>query len=97
MATPLIHPHTTVTPFSSLRTLFIPPGATFLTPYKREGNLIWPTLLDNVTPSMRIAWEEPFGPVVPIIRVDGPEQAVEHCNKSKFGLQVGVRVTMCVC
>ncbi len=44
-------------------------GATFSTEFKREGNLIWPTLLDNVTPSMRLAWEEPFGPVLPIIRV----------------------------
>ncbi|MBS8065581.1 aldehyde dehydrogenase family protein, partial [Streptococcus suis] len=44
-------------------------GATELTPYKREKNLIWPTLLDHVTPDMEIAWEEPFGPVLPIIRV----------------------------
>ena len=29
----------------------------------REGNLIYPTLIDNVTKEMRIAWEEPFGPV----------------------------------
>jgi glyceraldehyde-3-phosphate dehydrogenase (NADP+) len=34
-------------------------GATFCTgPYRREGNLIWPVVLDNVTPDMRIAWEE---------------------------------------
>lgn len=64
-------------------------GATFLTPYKREGNLIWPTLLDNVTPDMRIAWEEPFGPVVPIMRVDGPDAAVAHCNANNLALQVG--------
>ncbi|KIZ02087.1 glyceraldehyde 3-phosphate dehydrogenase, nonphosphorylating [Monoraphidium neglectum] len=62
-------------------------GAKFLTPYKREGNLIWPTLLDDVTPEMRIAWEEPFGPVLPIVRVDTVQQAIDHCNASKFGLQ----------
>ena len=62
-------------------------GATLLTPYKREGNLIWPTLLDHVTPSMRLAWEEPFGPVVPVVRVGSAEAAVAHCNASKFGLQ----------
>jgi len=34
-------------------------GATPLTgPFRREGNLIWPVLLDNVTNSMRLAWEE---------------------------------------
>lgn len=64
-------------------------GATFLTPYRREGNLIWPTLLDNVTPGMRIAWEEPFGPVLPIMRMATVAEAVAHCNASKFGLQVG--------
>lgn len=53
----------------------------------REGNLIWPVLLDNVTPDMRIAWEEPFGPVLPIIRVPNVDAAVQHCNSSNFGLQ----------
>lgn len=53
----------------------------------REGNLIWPVLLDNVTPEMRIAWEEPFGPVVPVMRVSSVEAAVQHCNSSNFGLQ----------
>ncbi|KAE8654573.1 hypothetical protein F3Y22_tig00117048pilonHSYRG00824 [Hibiscus syriacus] len=30
--------------------------------YNKDGNLIWPLLLYNVRPDMRIAWEEPFGP-----------------------------------
>lgn len=51
--------------------------------------MIWPTLLDNVTSNMRIAWEEPFGPVLPIMRISSPEQAVEHCNKNSVALQVG--------
>lgn len=63
-------------------------GATFLTPWRREGNLIWPCLVDNVTPDMRLAWEEPFGPLLPIMRVDGPDAAVAHCNASKLALQV---------
>lgn len=37
---------------------------------------------------MRIAWEEPFGPVVPIMRVDSVERAVEHCNANNLALQV---------
>ena len=53
----------------------------------REGNLIWPVLLDNVTPDMRIAWEEPFGPVLPILRVPDVAAAVQHCNSSNLGLQ----------
>lgn len=63
-------------------------GATFCQEYKREGNLIWPLLLDNVRPDMRIAWEEPFGPVVPVIRIRNVEEGIHHCNASNFGLQV---------
>jgi acyl-CoA reductase-like NAD-dependent aldehyde dehydrogenase len=53
----------------------------------REGNLIWPVLLDKVSPSMRIAWEEPFGPVLPVMRVNSVDEAVAHCNSSNLGLQ----------
>lgn len=62
--------------------------ATFCQEYKREGNLIYPLLLDNVQPDMRIAWEEPFGPVLPVIRIRSIEEGVNHCNASNFGLQV---------
>ena len=62
-------------------------GATLLCGNKREGNIMWPTLLDNVTIEMRIAWEEPFGPILPFIRVNSAEQAIEISNKSEYGLQ----------
>ncbi|CYU49304.1 TPA: NADP-dependent glyceraldehyde-3-phosphate dehydrogenase [Streptococcus suis] len=65
-------------------------GATELTPYKREKNLIWPTLLDHVTPDMEIAWEEPFGPVLPIIRVSSLDEMLELCNQSEYGLQSSI-------
>ncbi len=42
-------------------------GATFKQAWRREGNLIWPLLIDSVTRDMRIAWEEPFGPVMPVV------------------------------
>lgn len=58
-----------------------------MTPWKREGNLIWPTLLDKVTPEMKLAWEEPFGPLLPIIRVSSVQQAIDHCNKNDVALQ----------
>ncbi|RYR55301.1 hypothetical protein Ahy_A06g030536 isoform C [Arachis hypogaea] len=61
--------------------------ATFCQEYKRKGNLIWPLLLDNVRPDMRIAWEEPFGPVLPVIRINSVEEGIHHCNASDFGLQ----------
>lgn len=63
-------------------------GATFCQEYRREGNLIWPLLLDHVRADMRIAWEEPFGPVLPVIRINSIEEGIHHCNASNFGLQV---------
>lgn len=63
-------------------------GAKFCQEYKRQGNLVWPLLLDNVRPDMRIAWEEPFGPVLPVIRINSVEEGIRHCNASNFGLQV---------
>ncbi|WP_058486623.1 NADP-dependent glyceraldehyde-3-phosphate dehydrogenase [Defluviitalea phaphyphila] len=65
-------------------------GAKLLIGNKREKNYIWPTVFDNVTEDMRIAWEEPFGPVLPIIRVKNIEEAIEISNKSEYGLQGAV-------
>ena len=65
-------------------------GATLLCGNKRSGNLIYPTLFDNVTTDMRIAWEEPFGPILPIIRVRDIEEAISIANKSEYGLQSSV-------
>ncbi|CAG5680217.1 NADP-dependent glyceraldehyde-3-phosphate dehydrogenase [Streptococcus pneumoniae] len=61
-----------------------------LTPIKREGNLLWPVLFDQVTKDMKVAWEDPFGPVLPIIRVASVEEAIAFANESEFGLQSSV-------
>lgn len=65
-------------------------GAQALTPIKREGNLLWPVLFDQVTKDMKVAWEEPFGPVLPIIRVASVKEAIAFANESEFGLQSSV-------
>ena len=65
-------------------------GAQALTPIKREGNLLWPVLFDQVTKDMKVAWEEPFGPVLPIIRVASVEEAIAFANESEFVLQSSV-------
>ncbi|OOM77431.1 NADP-dependent glyceraldehyde-3-phosphate dehydrogenase [Clostridium puniceum] len=65
-------------------------GANLIVGGNREGNLIYPTLFDNVTLDMRLAWEEPFGPVLPIIRVRDKDEAIEIANKSEYGLQSAV-------
>ncbi len=65
-------------------------GATLIVGNKREGNLIHPTLLDNVTSDMRIAWEEPFGPVLPILRLNSEEEIIKCTNDSEYGLQASI-------
>ncbi|EFJ23760.1 hypothetical protein SELMODRAFT_232458 [Selaginella moellendorffii] len=62
-------------------------GAKLCQEWKREGNLIWPLLIDHVKPDMRIAWEEPFGPVIPVLRIKTAEEGINHCNSSRYGLQ----------
>jgi acyl-CoA reductase-like NAD-dependent aldehyde dehydrogenase len=49
-----------------------------------------PTVLDRVTLDMKIAREETFGPVVPVIEVDSAARALELTNASPFGLTAAV-------
>ncbi|GGD00324.1 NADP-dependent glyceraldehyde-3-phosphate dehydrogenase [Pontibacillus salipaludis] len=65
-------------------------GAKVVSGDTREGNLLHPTLLDNVTTDMRVAWEEPFGPVLPIIRVSSQSEAIQIANESEYGLQASI-------
>ncbi|AXK51310.1 NADP-dependent glyceraldehyde-3-phosphate dehydrogenase [Spiroplasma alleghenense] len=53
-------------------------------------NRLEPTLVDNVSTSMRLAWEEPFGPVLPIIRLKNNEEIIKVANESDFGLQASI-------
>ncbi|MBM4168567.1 MAG: aldehyde dehydrogenase family protein [Ignavibacteria bacterium] len=45
-----------------------------------------PTILVNVTPDMRVAREEIFGPVLSVLKVSSVEQAIEVSNNTKYGL-----------
>jgi len=65
-------------------------GALLITGNVRKGNLLYPTLLDNVTEAMRIAWVEPFAPILPVIRVKSIDEAIAIANKSEYGLQSSV-------
>src|SRR5437867_632269 len=53
----------------------------------KEGTGFWigPTLIDYVTPDMRIAQEEVFGPVMVIIRENDVEEALRVQKKSRYG------------
>ncbi|MBV8546880.1 MAG: aldehyde dehydrogenase family protein, partial [Acidobacteria bacterium] len=52
---------------------------------REEGFFVGPTLIDHVTPDMRIAQEEVFGPVMVIIRAKDVAEAVSVQQKSPYG------------
>jgi gamma-glutamyl-gamma-aminobutyraldehyde dehydrogenase len=54
------------------------------------GYFIAPTVFDRVTPGMRIAREEIFGPVVSVLRFKDEEEAIRIANDSVYGLQASV-------
>ena len=55
-----------------------------------RGFYFEPTLLDRVSPEMRVAQEEIFGPVLAIITFDGVEEAARLGNRSQYGLVAGI-------
>ncbi|WP_397450956.1 aldehyde dehydrogenase family protein [Pseudomonas sp. NA-150] len=63
----------------------IPQGPAF-----ERGFWLEPTLLGNVTATMRIAQEEVFGPVITVERFSGEAQALHLANDTPYGLAAGV-------
>ncbi len=52
---------------------------------KENGYYVGPTIIDYVSPNMKIAKEEVFGPVLAIIRTNEINEAIKIENKSKYG------------
>ena len=50
------------------------------------GNFFEPTILLDVTASMRIAREETFGPVAPLFRFRDEAEVIQRANDTEFGL-----------
>jgi acyl-CoA reductase-like NAD-dependent aldehyde dehydrogenase/ABC-type branched-subunit amino acid transport system ATPase component len=65
-------------------------GAKLLCGGKADSTLMPATILDHVTPKMRIYHEETFGPVKCIVRVDGVDAAVACANDNEYGLSAAV-------
>lgn len=62
-----------------------PPGAAF-----RRGYWIRPTVYSQVTPAMRVAREEVFGPILSVLRWRTEEEALAIANSTEYGLAAGV-------
>lgn len=55
-----------------------------------KGLFFEPTVITGIRPDMKIWQEETFGPVLPIVPYDTPEQAVALANSTSYGLSGSV-------
>ncbi|MBX3582287.1 MAG: aldehyde dehydrogenase [Rhizobiaceae bacterium] len=55
-----------------------------------DGWFVEPTIFTDVSPDMRIAQEEVFGPVLAVIPFDNDEEAIAIANGTIYGLAAGV-------
>lgn len=55
-----------------------------------KGHFHEPTIFNNVAPTMRIAQEEIFGPVVSVIPIDSLDEAIEVANGVQYGLSASI-------
>ncbi len=65
-------------------------GAKIVLGGKRKGRYLEATVITGVTKGMRLAWEEPFGPVLPIMKIKNWQEGVQMANESSYGLQSSV-------
>lgn len=65
-------------------------GATLLAGGERNGPVIAPTVLTDVTPEMRVMKEEIFGPVVNVRPFASLDAAIEEINATPYGLATGL-------
>jgi succinate-semialdehyde dehydrogenase/glutarate-semialdehyde dehydrogenase len=55
-------------------------------PHARGGLFFEPTVLTGVTPDMKVAREETFGPLAPLFRFESEAEAIAMANDTEFGL-----------
>ncbi|MCY4012628.1 MAG: NAD-dependent succinate-semialdehyde dehydrogenase [Gammaproteobacteria bacterium] len=54
--------------------------------HRLGGTFFEPTVLTEVTPAMKVAREETFGPLAPLFRFDTDDDAIRMANATEFGL-----------
>ncbi|MBI2002700.1 MAG: aldehyde dehydrogenase family protein [candidate division NC10 bacterium] len=65
-------------------------GAKILVGGKREGRILWPTVLDNVRHDMKVMCQETFAPLASLVTYKDFDEALELLADSPYGLQAGV-------
>ncbi|TAM74768.1 aldehyde dehydrogenase family protein [bacterium] len=57
---------------------------------RRDGVLVWPTVLSGVSPAMKVVCDEVFGPVVSVIPYEEIGEALRAANATPWGLKAGI-------
>jgi acyl-CoA reductase-like NAD-dependent aldehyde dehydrogenase len=65
-------------------------GARLLAGGRREGRLIWPTVLTDTRPEMKVMCREAFAPLVSVVTYRRFEDALDMLADSPYGLQAGL-------
>jgi glyceraldehyde-3-phosphate dehydrogenase (NADP+) len=65
-------------------------GARVVSGGQRQGAVLAPTIVADVTPTMRISCDELFGPAVAVTPFDSLDEALRLANDSRYGLSAGI-------
>ncbi|HLE21800.1 MAG TPA: aldehyde dehydrogenase family protein [Vicinamibacteria bacterium] len=65
-------------------------GAKVLIGGKREGRMLWPTVMTDVKPDMKVMCQETFAPQVSLVTYRSFQEALELLADSPYGLQAGI-------
>jgi acyl-CoA reductase-like NAD-dependent aldehyde dehydrogenase len=65
-------------------------GAKLIYGNERDGNILAPTILENVRSDMELVAEETFGPVIPLFKFSAIDEVIDEVNRSPYSLQSGV-------
>lgn len=68
-------------------------GAKIVCGGEQTGPFVTPTILENVTPDMKVVCQEIFGPVLTVIPYEDLDQAIDESNNTEYGLQSSIFTT----
>lgn len=65
-------------------------GAEIITGGKIENGVFMPTILTNVSSTLKVSCQEVFAPIVVVNRISSIDEGIEAINDSNYGLQAGI-------
>jgi acyl-CoA reductase-like NAD-dependent aldehyde dehydrogenase len=65
-------------------------GATIATGGTAVGNVLYPTVILDAKPDLKVSCQEVFAPIVLINKVKSVDEAIDFVNDSRYGLQAGI-------